>query len=151
MRQQTNAWARECGWSGERRALRPWRLSAAGGSELLKAAGAAWVKSQYAATTKLLGGEENKCPVETSRGAAEGPGRLPLQSSSFTPGNRRGSPVAPNKLSIEFNSWTSKVGPGRQKVLSQKILFWRLRVCSIWAPVINSSRLLDYCSLTSTR
>lgn len=60
-------------------------------------------------------GEENKCPVETSRGAADGPGCLPLQSSSFTPGNLRGSPVAPNKLSIEFNSWTSKARPEKQE------------------------------------
>lgn len=60
-------------------------------------------------------GEENKCPVETSRGAADGPGCLPLQSSSFTPGNLRGSPVAPNKLSIEFNSWTSEARPEKQE------------------------------------
>lgn len=44
MRQQTNAYARVCVCVGglvKRRALRPRRLSAAGGSELLKAAGAA--------------------------------------------------------------------------------------------------------------
>lgn len=133
---------RVCGWSGERRALRP----------PAEAVGCRWkwtVKGRRSSLSEITiwrncTGRGKQASRRDEPGAAEGPGRLPLQSSSFTPGKRRGSPVAPNKLSIEFNSWTSNAGPGKPRVPSQKILVRRPSVCSIWARVTDGSGLLDY-------
>lgn len=87
---------------------RPWRFYTASGSELLKAAGAAWMKSQYAEMKKNYMERGKQCPAETCWGAVDGPGCSPLQSNSFTRGNIHGSTVSPNKVSIDLNSWTTK-------------------------------------------
>lgn len=113
MRQQMNVCVYECGWSCETRGAWPWRFSIASGSELLKAAGAAWMKSQYGEMRKNYTERGKQCPAETCWGAVDGPGCSPLQSNSFTRGNIHGSAVSPNKVSIDLNSWTTKARPER--------------------------------------
>lgn len=98
MRQQMNLCA--CGWSPEKSA-QPWRFYSVSGSELLKSARAAWLKSQYAKMRKTTW---KQCNIETCWEAWV----LLPQSNSFTWGNVRGSALSCNKLPIGFNSWTTK-------------------------------------------
>lgn len=60
--------SRVCGWSGGKESAASAAAAAAGGSELLKAAGAAWVKSQYAATKKLHGERKTSVPSRRAQG-----------------------------------------------------------------------------------
>lgn len=120
MRQQMNVCVWVVLWN---ESARPWSFYTASGSELLKAAGAAWMKSQYAEMKKTTRRGGKQCPAETCWGAVDGPGCFPLQSNSFTRGNIHGSAVSPNKISIDLNGWTTKVGVewGRRP--------WVIRAC----------------------
>ena len=74
MRQQMNVCVYECGWSCETRGAQPWRFSTASGSELLKAAGAAWMKSQYSEMKKKTTRRgENSVPPRHAEGPWMGP------------------------------------------------------------------------------
>lgn len=106
MRQQMNVCVWVVSWN---ESAQPWRFYTVSGSELLKAAGAAWMKSQYAEMKKKKNYMERgkQCPAETCWGTVDGPGCFPLQSKSFTQGNIHRSAVSRNKLSIDFNRWTT--------------------------------------------
>ena len=105
-----NETADECMCVGGLVKREPWRFYTASGSELLKAAGAAWMKSQYAQMKKKKNYTERgkQRPAETCWGAVDGPGCYSLQSNSFTRGNVHGSAVSPNEVLIDLNSWTTR-------------------------------------------
>lgn len=105
MRQQMNVCVWVVLWN---ESARPWRFYTASGSELLKAAGAAWLKSQYAEMKqKKIHGDGKTL---SRRDVLRGHGWACRPSSTkqfFHKANMHGT-VRAAEVSIDWNSWTTK-------------------------------------------